>query len=211
MGIYRKIWVDAYGPIPKDDAGRSYEIHHINGDRTDNRLENLQCITVETHYRLHYERGDYGAAFRIAQRLDIPPQIKSELMSLSNKKRLEQGNHPFIDEEVRKKSRESISRNIEKGIQGLQRKDILEKAIQAKKDKFTGEELSKQVKLGWTRWKEANGDAKQRTLQGSKAGADRTRGTKWYYNEKGQHLRTVSDDPRLLQENWIQGRFPKKK
>jgi hypothetical protein len=29
---YRKVWEKINGPIPKDDLGRSYEIHHIDGN-----------------------------------------------------------------------------------------------------------------------------------------------------------------------------------
>lgn len=66
---YRKIWIQANGPIPLDDQGRSYEIHHIDGDRKNNRLENLQCLSIEAHYELHYSKGEYFAATLIAKRL----------------------------------------------------------------------------------------------------------------------------------------------
>ena len=41
------IWEKANGPIPK-----GYEIHHINEDKQDNRLENLQMLTKKEHMRL---------------------------------------------------------------------------------------------------------------------------------------------------------------
>ena len=31
---YRKIWVERHGPIPLDENGRTYEIHHIDGDHS---------------------------------------------------------------------------------------------------------------------------------------------------------------------------------
>jgi len=37
-------------------------IHHINGDRSDNRLENLQIVTNSEHMKLHFPKGSmFGA------------------------------------------------------------------------------------------------------------------------------------------------------
>jgi hypothetical protein len=33
MSNYRKIWENYYGLIPIDEKGRSYEIHHIDGNK----------------------------------------------------------------------------------------------------------------------------------------------------------------------------------
>lgn len=44
---HRATWAAAYGPIP---AGMV--IHHINGDTSDDRLENLACMTRQEHNRL---------------------------------------------------------------------------------------------------------------------------------------------------------------
>lgn len=43
MTIYRKIYENHFGPIPKDKDGRSYEIHHIDGNRKNNEISNLKC------------------------------------------------------------------------------------------------------------------------------------------------------------------------
>lgn len=37
-----------YGPVP---AGKV--IHHINGNKLDNRLKNLIAITPQEHYKIH--------------------------------------------------------------------------------------------------------------------------------------------------------------
>lgn len=48
----RYIWEKHYGKIPEDNM-----IHHINGIKTDNRIENLQCVTRLEHGRLHSKKS----------------------------------------------------------------------------------------------------------------------------------------------------------
>ena len=45
---YRLLWEQAHGPIPD-----GHVIHHINGDRSDNRIENLRCMTASEHASFH--------------------------------------------------------------------------------------------------------------------------------------------------------------
>lgn len=53
---YRKLWESTNGPIPKDERGITYDIHHIDGDRTNNNIENLLCVSVEEHYQIHLKQ-----------------------------------------------------------------------------------------------------------------------------------------------------------
>lgn len=45
---HRLVWEKANGPIPE-----GYLVHHINGDRLDNRLKNLVLVTLPVHRRIH--------------------------------------------------------------------------------------------------------------------------------------------------------------
>jgi len=68
---YRHIWESVYGEIPKDENGRSYEIHHIDGNKKNNVISNLMCISIKDHYNIHYKQGDWEACALIASRHNI--------------------------------------------------------------------------------------------------------------------------------------------
>lgn len=46
--MHRFIWEREKNAIPD-----GWDIHHINGDRSDNRLENLICLPKDEHTRIH--------------------------------------------------------------------------------------------------------------------------------------------------------------
>lgn len=98
MTTYRKIYEQFHGPIPKDSEGRSYEIHHIDGDRKNNDISNLKCVSIQEHYDIHYSQGDWGACLRIAQRMDITPNQKAELSRKIQLDKVEKGTHQFLGE-----------------------------------------------------------------------------------------------------------------
>lgn len=95
---YIKIWKDAHGPIPKDEDGRTYEIHHIDGDATNNHLNNLMCVSIKEHYKIHLKQGDLLAARYIAMRMDVDLEITRSLISQAQQKRVEDGTHNWLAE-----------------------------------------------------------------------------------------------------------------
>ena len=46
--LHRLIWKLEYDNIPE-----KYEIHHINGNKVDNRLQNLECLSKSEHRKRH--------------------------------------------------------------------------------------------------------------------------------------------------------------
>lgn len=89
---YRKLWIKTYGAIPVDKEGRSFEIHHIDGNRKNNSLSNLQCLSIDDHFYLHYSKGEFYAAHLISQRMKNSPVKISQFQ---------------LNEEAKRKIRES--------------------------------------------------------------------------------------------------------
>lgn len=46
--LHRAVWEASNCAIPE-----GYEIHHVNGNRADNRLKNLQCMLISEHRSMH--------------------------------------------------------------------------------------------------------------------------------------------------------------
>jgi hypothetical protein len=81
MKQYRKVWKEHYGEIPKDIDERSYEIHHVDGNKENNNIENLICVSIQKHYDIHYKQGDYGACVMIDKRMNLPSDHLSKIQT----------------------------------------------------------------------------------------------------------------------------------
>lgn len=90
-----QIFKKYHGEIPKDDRGRSYDIHHIDGDHSNNSPENLKAVTIQEHYDIHYAAGDFRACQLIALRMKLAPEVISELSKKGCQKQLAEGTHPW--------------------------------------------------------------------------------------------------------------------
>jgi hypothetical protein len=94
---YRKIYENHVGPIPREQSGRSYEIHHIDGNHNNNDPANLIAVTIQEHYNAHYAAGDWAACLYIkGQRMEYSFEEISELALKNAQQRIKSGNHPFI-------------------------------------------------------------------------------------------------------------------
>ena len=74
MSTYRTIWEKEYGKIPD-----GYEIHHKDGNRKNNSIENLMCVSLEEHYNIHYKQGDYLACAIMSKRMGLTKEERKEI------------------------------------------------------------------------------------------------------------------------------------
>lgn len=66
--LHRVVWALSNGPIPAE-----HHIHHRNGDWTDNRLDNLECISAQDHIAHHAKElwADDEYRARMTDHLDL--------------------------------------------------------------------------------------------------------------------------------------------
>lgn len=83
---YRSIWESYYGPIPEH-----FDIHHIDGNRGNNDISNLKCVSLQEHYNIHYSQCDWMACIAIAMRMKISPEEKKLIHRLAMEKRDQTG------------------------------------------------------------------------------------------------------------------------
>jgi hypothetical protein len=109
---YRKIYQNHYGPIPKEPNGRSYEIHHIDGDHSNNDPSNLKLVTIQEHYNIHHAQQDFGACVLIGKKMKKSPKELSKLAKMNVQIQLNKGTHPFQDKD---KQRERALNQVKNG------------------------------------------------------------------------------------------------
>lgn len=81
---YRKIWEKENGPIPKDENGRTYDIHHIDGNRKNNSIENLMCVSIQEHYEIHLNNFKETGCYKEAASVKLlASRIKKNLNEIS--------------------------------------------------------------------------------------------------------------------------------
>lgn len=83
---YRKIWAAANGSIPD-----GFDIHHVDGDRSNNDIDNLKCVSKEEHYQIHYAQGDWDACAAILKRMNSNAEEQRNLNSIAGKIAHERG------------------------------------------------------------------------------------------------------------------------
>ena len=127
MNIYRKIYQTFYGPIPKDENGRSYDIHHIDGNRKNNNIFNLVALSIQDHFNIHYYQGDWAACARISQRMSLDIEITRLLLSEASKRNAKENKlyFQYTDKEILSKmSIENNKKRINNGTHNFLNKNV---------------------------------------------------------------------------------------
>lgn len=110
--FYRRLYEKHYGPIPKDNEGRSYDIHHIDGNSKNNDITNLVALTIQEHYDIHYRQNDWAACLSIAKRMKISAEERSDLARKNAASQIAKGIHPWQNIE---KQREKALKQVAEG------------------------------------------------------------------------------------------------
>lgn len=101
---YRKVWTNHFGDIPTDNNGRSFEIHHIDGNRRNNNINNLICVSIAAHYQIHKNQKDWGACYAIKARMNTSPAELSRLSRLCQQERIRNGTHHWLGGEMQRRN-----------------------------------------------------------------------------------------------------------
>ena len=101
---YRKIYENHHGAISREPDGRSYEIHHIDGNHNNNDPTNLIAVSIQEHYNIHFSQHDWASALKIGARMKLPHDELSKLASAQNYEKVKKGIHPFSGGKVQQKT-----------------------------------------------------------------------------------------------------------
>jgi hypothetical protein len=153
---YRRIYEQHNGPIPKDDNNRSYEIHHIDGNHSNNDPMNLKCVTIQEHYDIHYSQGDYAACLRMSSRIALSPTEISELAKQSQTEKVTNGTHHLLGGSMQRRlvsegkhhllsgeiQRKANAKRIAEGTHNFIGPDINKKRVEDRTHHFLGPTLN---------------------------------------------------------------------
>lgn len=168
-GAHVKEWKKHFGEIPKDKDkdGRSYEVHHLDGDISNNSIDNLICISIDEHYELHKNQGDYNAAVLIAFRMKIKPEDIADTARKGTMKRILAGTHNFQDPNFPR----SLYHNIGFVVALDTRTNVL---VRASKEEFDQHDY----------YVGANTGRKQKTVHGNRG---HNKGKNWTQKQKREN------------------------
>lgn len=148
------MWEKTIGPIPKDEHGRTYDIHHIDGNRNNDDISNLRVVSIQEHYDIHYKQKDYGCCWAISLRMGQHPSEREFLKPFINRKGIKRPDmigdlNPMRRPEVAKKIGDCHKNKIVSDEQ-KQKQSIAMKAKENISCPHCGKEVSGQA--NYNRW-----------------------------------------------------------
>ena len=181
---YRKIWEEYHGK----DIPAGYEIHHIDGNRSNNDPSNLLCVSIEEHLQIHKQQEDWGAVQAILSRMSNQEGIR-EAARKAQIKRLEENKHNFqlMSSERRTEiSKQTLSKRLQNGgVAFLNIEDTKSNARNAGK-------VAAEKKAGFL------------NTQSESHGSKHVRGTCWWTNiETGERIRAKEAPSRIWKRGMI--------
>lgn len=80
MSKYQKVWIENnHSDIPE-----GYHIHHLDGNRKNNDIDNLLCVSPSMHYEIHFalwnrygKKKDLCACVFLKKEIDNPKKLPS--------------------------------------------------------------------------------------------------------------------------------------
>lgn len=67
----------------------------ISTESENDEIGNLICLTIHEHYEVHFWQGDWSACSFMMKRLQISPEERSQMHSIAQRQRVENGTHNF--------------------------------------------------------------------------------------------------------------------
>lgn len=148
--LHRLIWEDFYGK--KVPTG--YVIHHLNGNKLDNRIQNLQCCSNKNHAHLHANNRTEEHKLKIIEK---------------NKGRVPWNKGKKTSEESKQKMSETrINKGLSKGKNNPNYKDyirIIKSGFQKDKQRYKIVKDSKMIKYSIDKNKLLNWALKEYPLE----------------------------------------------
>lgn len=112
---YREIYKNHFGPIPQDKDGKSFHIHHKDGNHSNNSVDNLEALSIYEHYNAHLANDDWHSCLLLSKQMGLSKEEKSTMARNSNLKRMADGRHHFLDPEFQKQMSLKRLEKIENG------------------------------------------------------------------------------------------------
>jgi len=78
ISLHRHVWERKNGPIPD-----GHHIHHIDGNKKNNSIENLECLSESDHHKKHWKENYEKMALHLAKNRRIYERSDAQRESFS--------------------------------------------------------------------------------------------------------------------------------